>query len=242
MAAKFVRSLVRSFSFLQNIPKTIYINFKALRFCQARHFPIYCGNRVSLHRLKKGSIQISGKISRGMVTIGLNGARGSGLGGIKNKYSQISFSEGAKLVFNGKCHLATGIAIKLTKNSQLEIGANFSTNVLCYFNVFKRVEIGEDCFFGWNVSVRDGDGHYIIDAETGAKLNEPKEIKIGNHVWLCSDSTIMKGVCIADDCVVACNALVTKTCNEPHAIYGGCPAKLIKAGISFIKDGHEYGQ
>ena len=87
----------------------------------------------------------------------------------------------------------------------------------------------------------DGDGHYIVDRRTGEKLNHPKEITIGSHVWLASDATILKGVTVTDDCVVACNSLVTKSLTESHAIYGGNPARLIKSGVSFIKDGHGYG-
>lgn len=164
------------------------------------------------------------------------------MGSKLHKDGYISFGPGAKLVFHGKACFACGDTIMLGKDAELVIGKDFSTNVLCEFFVSSRVAFGDDCFCGWRVSVRDGDGHYIVDLKTGEKLNYPKGITIGSHVWLASDATILKGVTVADDCVVACNSLVTKSLTESHAIYGGNPARRIKSGVSFIKDGHGYGE
>lgn len=237
----FLKKIVKSISFLWHLPKTLYVNFRALPFSQAKHLPIHCCSRVSIMGLQRNSIVIKSSVHNGMISIGLDALSGSPLGSRKHKQSVFRFSPGSKIIFVNGGGFASGNTVLLGKGAQLILGNDFSTNVLCNFFVTKKIVFGDDCFCGWNVSVRDGDGHYITDYETGEKLNPPEEIVIGSHCWLCSDSTVMKGVTVADDCVVACNSLVTKPCTESHAIYGGSPAKLIKRNVSFIRDGRNYG-
>lgn len=55
----------------------------------------------------------------------------------------------------------------------------------------------------------------------------PKGIKIGNDVWIGTDSTIMDGVEVGDGAVIAANSHVIKSVPS-YAIVGGNPAKLIR--------------
>ena len=56
---------------------------------------------------------------------------------------------------------------------------------------------------------------------------KPKGIKIGNDVWIGTNSTIMDGVEVGDGAVIAANSHVTKSVPS-YAIVGGNPAKLIQ--------------
>lgn len=236
-----MKSLFKKILFLRNLPKTLYVNFKAFPFKIAWKFPVFCGVHTSIRGLKKGSIRLeTSNIKKVVVTLGLDAFKGTMLGGKKHKHSYISFAAGSKLVCKGKCGFASGNTIVLSKNAELIMGSDFSSNVLCNFFVYKKVEFGDDCFCGWNVSVRDGDGHFITNRESGEILNHPEEICVGNHVWLCSDVTVMKGVSISDNCVIACGSLVLRSCESPNSIYGGSPAKKIKENIVVIRDGHGY--
>lgn len=235
-----IKRFIKELFSLKNVYKTLFINFKTLPFCQAIHLPIYCDSHVTLKGLKRGSIVIACPVQKRLIDIGLDAITGSALGGIKHKHTYLRFGKGSRIVFKGKGGFASGNSIVLMDNAKLVLGKDFSTNVLCDFFVYKKIEFGEDCFLGWNVSLRDGDGHYVIERSTGEILNHPEEIHIGNHVWLCSGVTVMKGVNIADDCVVAGNSLVLRSLTEEHSIYGGVPAKLLKRDRSFIKDGRGY--
>ena len=53
-------------------------------------------------------------------------------------------------------------------------------------------------------------------------------IKIGNNVHVGTNAIIMLGVCIGDNCVVACGAVVTKDV-KPNSIVGGVPARYIES-------------
>jgi virginiamycin A acetyltransferase len=54
---------------------------------------------------------------------------------------------------------------------------------------------------------------------------------IGNDVWIGYDSLIMPGVKIGDGAIIAARSVVT-TDVSPYTIFGGNPAKLIKARFS----------
>lgn len=229
-----IRMLLKKIYYLKDLPKTLYLNLKALPFRQAIRLPIRCGSGVIFRGIKKGSIILDCPIKRGIVSIGVEPPRSFGLGGVKHKTSFLYISDG-KLIFHGRCSLAAGNTINISKGGQLIIGENFSTNTLCNFFVQKKVIVGDDGFLGWNVSVRDNDGHPIINKDTRKVINTPKEIIIGDRVWLCSDVTILKGVSIASDSVVACNSVVAKPLLQPNSVYGGNPVHVLKQNIEFIK-------
>lgn len=54
-----------------------------------------------------------------------------------------------------------------------------------------------------------------------------KGIKIGNNCWIGSNVTFLDGSELADGCVVAAGAVVTKKFSE-NSVIGGVSAKIIK--------------
>ncbi|MDB5980803.1 MAG: cat [Pseudomonas sp.] len=52
-------------------------------------------------------------------------------------------------------------------------------------------------------------------------------VRIGNDVWLCSNSSILSGVTVGDGAVVAAGALVTRDV-APYAVVGGNPAQFLR--------------
>lgn len=52
-------------------------------------------------------------------------------------------------------------------------------------------------------------------------------VKIGDHVWIGSNATILSGVSIGEWSVVAAGAVVTKDV-PPMTVVGGVPARVIK--------------
>jgi len=92
------------------------------------------------------------------------------------------------------------------------------------------ITIGENCLFSSEVKLRTGDSHSII--KDGKRTNFSSNIKIGNHVWIGSRASILKGVNIGDDVVVAMGALVVKQVPD-NSIVGGVPAKIINEGTTW---------
>jgi acetyltransferase-like isoleucine patch superfamily enzyme len=85
------------------------------------------------------------------------------------------------------------------------------------------VSIGDDCFVGHGVVfINDS---FQEGAPAGGDRSKYKSTKIGNHVSIGSNATILP-VTIADHTVIGAGAVVTKDISEP-GIYAGNPAKLV---------------
>ena len=91
-----------------------------------------------------------------------------------------------------------------------------------------RIEIGSDVTIAQFVSILDHDHDYVnkygtlkIEGYTTAP------IKIGSNVWISDKVSIIKGVTIGDNVVIAANAVVT-TDIPSNSLCGGVPAKIIK--------------
>lgn len=113
------------------------------------------------------------------------------------------------------CILQTGKA-----NAKIIIGDHCCFSG-CSIVADKEVIIGDYSTFGANAVIGDRDGHQEIFASA------PKTIKIGSHVWVGMNATIMKGVSIGDNAIIAAGAVVTKDVPAGE-IWGGVPAQFIK--------------
>lgn len=104
-------------------------------------------------------------------------------------------------------------------------------------SIYPKVSIGEFSMLANNVSIIGGDHRYDIIGKpvilTGRDII--KETIIGSDCWLGAHSIIMSGVHIADGCIIAAGAIVTKD-TDPYCIYGGVPAKKIKNRFSSDED------
>ena len=96
-----------------------------------------------------------------------------------------------------------------------------------------RVEIGRECLFAYGIDIRTGDSHSIIDPKTGERTNYARDIVIGDHVWIAAHCSILKGVRLGRDSVVATRSVVTKPFDQEGIIVGGNPAKVLKENITW---------
>lgn len=55
----------------------------------------------------------------------------------------------------------------------------------------------------------------------------PAPVKIGNRVWVGAHATILAGVTVGDNSVIAAGAVVTKDV-PANVVVAGVPAKIIK--------------
>lgn len=100
----------------------------------------------------------------------------------------------------------------------------------------KRIIIGNKVLFGPSVTISTGDHNYseigkFIIENRNKRPEDDLEVIIEDDVWVGANCTILKGVRIGRGSIVAAGALVVKNI-PPYTIYGGVPAKLIKARFS----------
>jgi len=136
---------------------------------------------------------------------------------IGNNCRFVSEADNLNLIgINRPCIIATHAA-----NASIEIGNSngFSGTVI---GAFKHIKIGNNIKCGANTLITDSDWH-LEDYRSG----EPKEVIIGDNVWLGVNSIVLKGVTIGDNAVIGANSVVTK--NIPtNAIAAGNPCKVLR--------------
>lgn len=103
-------------------------------------------------------------------------------------------------------------------------GKNVFLNSGCHFQDQGGITIGNGTLIGHNVVLATI--NHDFDPKNNRK-NHYAPIKIGNHVWIGSNATVIPGVEIGDWSVVAAGAVVTKDV-LPYTVVGGVPARIIK--------------
>jgi acetyltransferase-like isoleucine patch superfamily enzyme len=129
-----------------------------------------------------------------------------------------------------RCKFVTGYEGKIT------VGDNTMFNGVCVVS-YKEVEIGKNCQIASSTIIADTNFHPVDPIErekqvTGNKFSflsvKNAKIKIGNNVWIGWNSTILKGVTIGDNSIVAAGSVVTSGQYPDNCIIAGNPAKVVK--------------
>lgn len=106
----------------------------------------------------------------------------------------------------------------------ITIGKGVFINSGCHFQDQGGITIGDGSLIGHNVVLATI--NHDLNPANGRK-NHYAPIKIGRHVWIGSNATVLPGVTIGDWAVVAAGAVVTKDI-PALAVAGGVPAKILK--------------
>ena len=95
-----------------------------------------------------------------------------------------------------------------------------------------KIHIGKDCMFSSDIHFRTGDSHSIVDL-SGKRINESKDIVIGNHVWVGTKVTCLKGAVVPEHSIVGACSLVTGKHSVPNCVVAGVPAKIVKKDVDW---------
>lgn len=123
-------------------------------------------------------------------------------------------------------------------NCSIEIGDGTTMTTHCQLEAQEEgthIIVGKDCMFSNHIRVRTNDSHYIYDADTMERTNNPASVRIGDHVWLAAYSTIMKGCIIGNGSVVGYGSVVTKSV-EDNSVAAGMPAKVVRRNIVWTRE------
>ena len=137
-----------------------------------------------------------------------------------------------KIDGNGSLHLHDGVYIYagariiIASTGKVQIGSNTSIAANTYILSRNEIRIGSDCAISWECQIMDTDFHEVIE-----NRNKVTEI-IGNHVLVCSKVTILKGVVIGDNAVIAAGSVVTKDV-PAGCIAAGSPARVVRKNINW---------
>lgn len=104
------------------------------------------------------------------------------------------------------------------------IGKNVFINEGCCFQDQGGIEIGDGCLIGQQVVFATL--NHSLSPQNRADM-VPAPIKAGKKVWIGAHSTILSGVTLGDNSVIAAGAVVTKDV-PPNTVVAGVPAKIVK--------------
>jgi acetyltransferase-like isoleucine patch superfamily enzyme len=115
---------------------------------------------------------------------------------------------------------ALGLDFYLRDVGNLQVGRNCSFGSFTKIWNYSAIEIGDDFLGAGCLTINTG----THDPVTLVPATKP--IRIGHRVWVGVNVTILSGVEIGDDCVIAAGSVVT-TAVPSGSIFGGVPAKEI---------------
>jgi acetyltransferase-like isoleucine patch superfamily enzyme len=139
--------------------------------------------------------------------------------------------KGSEIIVSGNVNMFYGTTIEAHTDAKFSIGQchiNTGAVIICAY----KMRIGSGVLISRLVHIMDSDHHHVFD-ENGNKTNMPKEVIIGDNVWLGVKSTIMRGVKIGEGSIVSANSVVVNQV-KPHLLVSGIPARV----FSEVKSWH----
>ena len=113
-----------------------------------------------------------------------------------------------------------------TGGENIRIGRNVFINQNCTMYDLGGIDIADDVMIGPNVSIITS-GHPIEPSQRHACVIA-KPIVIEKNVWIAAGATILGGVTVGENSVVAAGSVVTRHV-PPNTLVGGNPARVIRS-------------
>lgn len=108
----------------------------------------------------------------------------------------------------------------------IHVGDNFLTNYNVTILDVAPVYIGDDVMIGPNTLITSV-GHPLSPLGRKKRMGICEPVHIGNNVWIGGNVTVLPGVTIGDNAVIAAGAVVTKDI-PANCVAGGIPARKLK--------------
>lgn len=108
----------------------------------------------------------------------------------------------------------------------IHVGEDFLTNYNVTILDIAPVTIGDYCMIGPNTLITTV-GHPMMPELRRAKMAYSKPVIIGDDVWIGGNCTILPGVTIGSNVIIAAGAVVTKDIPD-NSVVAGVPAKVIR--------------
>lgn len=113
-----------------------------------------------------------------------------------------------------------------TGGENIRIGRNVFINQNCTMYDLGGIDIADDVLIGPNVNIITS-GHPIEPSRRRASVIA-KPIVIERNVWIAAGATVIGGVTVGENSVVAAGSVVTKDV-PPNSLVGGNPAQIIRS-------------
>lgn len=110
----------------------------------------------------------------------------------------------------------------------ITLGKNVFINHACSFLDIGGIVIEDDVMIGPRVNITS-ENHPLDPSDRKALI--PKTVHIKRNAWIGAGATILPGVTVGENAVVAAGAVVNRDV-PPNTVVAGVPAKIIKDNIA----------
>lgn len=134
----------------------------------------------------------------------------------------------------GWCHLLGTEFCAEDDGNRISIGSGTKILGKTHFAAIEStaLTVGENCLFSSDVHFRTGDSHAVLDM-AGRRINPSRDITLGDHVWVGTKTTFLKGAQVGRDSIVGACAVVTGAHPETNCVLAGVPAKVVKRDVNW---------
>ncbi len=221
-----LRRLARAWLVLLGLPKTVLFNFRYLPIRQAVRLPILVSHRVAICDFG-GTVTMLGPARTASVLLGFGNN-----GGFDYRRSRSVWQLAGEVVFEGPARLGHGF--KLSVAGSVNFGPGFVLSAESQIICRELISFGRDCLVSWEVMILDSDFHPIMSEEREVSPQHGP-IVLGDRVWIGARSSVLKGVHLGDDVVVAAGAVVTRSEPGANLLIGGNPARVLRTGVRWSR-------
>lgn len=120
---------------------------------------------------------------------------------------------------------------KMIYRQRIELEKNVKINQQVFLHGAGQILIKENSTLSYGtviVSTQYDVKHWEEQSFTPEPNHIEAPVTIGRNVWIGANATILPGVTIADNCIIAAGAVVNTSLTQPNTLYAGVPAKAIK--------------
>ncbi|GAA0359328.1 maltose acetyltransferase domain-containing protein [Alkalibacterium iburiense] len=127
---------------------------------------------------------------------------------------------------------STGESIMIEPSFQVDygynihVGENFFANFNCVFLDVCPIRFGKNAMLGSAVHILTPE-HPLDPTERNSGYEFARPITIGDNCWIGGNVTIVGGVTLGDNVVIAAGATVTKSFGD-NVVIGGVPARVLR--------------
>ncbi|MFK7969692.1 MAG: acyltransferase [Bacteroidia bacterium] len=197
----------------------------------------YAWNRIwafmrGFRLLRTGRIPKGLFLGRGVSTVNLRNIRFGRMVQI-HEYTRLSAIGKGPLEIGNQVTIGAFSRIAITYGFHqpgvgIRIGNNVGIGEYTHLGGAGGLEIGDDCIVGPYFSCHP-ENHETSQPGVPYRLQgvNRKGIRIGKNCWVGAKVTVLDGVEVGDNCILAAGAVVTKSF-PANSLIGGVPARLIK--------------
>lgn len=145
------------------------------------------------------------------------------------------------VIFFGAYSQVASTNVVIEGNDNLVSFGAFATSSSSAFRIAgdgEHILVGDRCMFSSRITVGDADPLVIYDRKTGRRVDQRRNVVIGDHTWLAREVRVEPGAVIGADTIVGQGAVVTGV-HPANVILAGAPSTVRTSGVNWSRNEDE---